>query len=172
MLVCFFIQRIGKLRFCLFKPRKFAFHSLALCMMIIGESLCSGSLIEPPCTAKFIWEEQGFFEADIQTSYNTAFAAEPDLANYFTTLSAHGWSGCAAPLMCVACEGLMPENPQGTPERFASRRIFPLPCKQSWSTWELFLHTAQCSGHSNCAGGSDEVTCETLGSACSCSWFI
>ena len=133
--------------------------------------------IEPPCTAQFIWEEQGFFGADLRTSYNTALAAEPDLANYFTTLSEKGWSGCSAPLVCVACEGLMPLNPnleldQASIECKAHERYLR-PGMTNGETFRCLATThgehgscvsaaTRCNGHSNCADGSDETGCDTF----------
>jgi len=132
--------------------------------------------IEPPCTSQFIWEEQGFFETDLRTSYNAAIAAE-GLASYSTTLSEKGWAGCSAPLVCVACEGLMPENPnldlvQASVECKAHERYLR-PGMTNGETFRCLATNdgdhgscvsaaARCNGHSNCADGSDESGCDTF----------
>jgi len=133
--------------------------------------------IEPPCTSQFIWEEQGFFGSQLQTSYNTALAAEPDLASYFTALSEKGWSGCSAPLVCVECEGMMPQNPnlelaQLSIECKAHERYLR-PGMTNGETFRCLATThgehgscvsaaTRCNGHSNCEDGSDESGCDTL----------
>jgi len=69
------------------------------------------------CDAADVAKEQGSFRrgdithglSDIQTDYLTALDADDHandpLNSHLTVLSAAGWAGCAAPLICEHCEG-------------------------------------------------------------------
>jgi len=143
-------------------------------------------VIEPPCTSQYIWEEQGFFSDVIQQAYNT-YLASNDLQDFNTALSEKGWAGCAAPLVCVPCEGLMEAIPdltysnaavqcknhedylrpgQNNGETF--KCLSPVQatpaghqCHGEWHS-ECVPAAARCNGHSECADGSDEEGCTTL----------
>ena len=67
-----------------------------------------------PCTPEHIAKEQGSFLAAIQTSHTAALDSFDDYSSdapsdHLTALSATGWAGCAAPLVCVDCAGIAPE---------------------------------------------------------------
>merc|ERR1719163_260414 len=61
-------------------------------------------LVAPPCTAQYLWDEHGAFPSAVQDSHTQAIEDE-NLGAFFTTLSASGWAGCAAPRACTSCPG-------------------------------------------------------------------
>ena len=128
-------------------------------------------VIEPPCTSQYIWEEQGFFSDVIQQAYNNVLASS-ELQGFNTALSAHGWAGCAAPLVCVPCEGLMEESPDLDYSQPAvlckHHEDYLRPGQNNGESFKCLANdecvpsTARCNGHSNCADASDEEGCTTL----------
>jgi len=127
-------------------------------------------LLSLTCSAEFIWEEQGHFTAAIQTEY-ARLLGEGELGTYFTSLSAHGWAGCAAPKVCVPCSGIAVDPPNPAYETLS------VPCQEhqeSLRPGEMSVDTfrclssecvpafARCNGVDNCGDASDEQGCDTF----------
>jgi len=122
-------------------------------------------VVEPPCTAEYIWEES-HFTAAIQTSHSGIIEAE-GLADFFTVLSAYGWAGCAAPKACIPCE--TPDlyvDPAYTGNSVCKAHQSHLhPGQMDWDTFKCLTGDecvdadGRCNGVDNCGDGSDEVGC-------------
>jgi hypothetical protein len=132
-------------------------------------------VVEPACTPAYIAWQQGSFYDVLENRFitefleaNTAYPSEP-LANYFTTLSTAGWAGCAPPLVCIDCEGIVT-----TPvlETYAAdahvchlHEQYLNPGQSNYDSFKCFDGTCtsmqgRCNGISNCADGSDEIGCD------------
>jgi len=130
---------------------------------------------EPACTPAYIAREQGSFLAAIQASY-TAMLNAPDstypndaLAEYETILSPAGWAGCAAPLVCVDCEGLQTILPVPTYEHAAHtchlHEEYLSPGQSNFDSFRCLDGTCismagRCNEVANCADASDEIGCD------------
>jgi len=133
-------------------------------------------VVEHACSAEYVWDEQGFFTSAIRATHNQALAADEGLANYFTVLSVHGWAGCAAPKVCIPCEGLDVElpSPEYT-EPAAACKPHEEYLRPGESNLDSFRCTgvtiggtpfcvpmsARCNNVENCGDGSDEWGCDT-----------
>jgi len=123
-------------------------------------------VVEPPCTAEYIWEES-HFDAAIQTSHAGTISAE-NLGDFFTVLSAYGWAGCAAPKACTPCEAPDLEvDPAYTGNSVCKVHQAHLhPGQMDWDTFkclsgdECIEATGRCNGVDNCGDGSDELGCD------------
>jgi len=122
-----------------------------------------------PCTAQYIWDEHGSFPQDIQDSFTAALAADEGLENYFTTLSQHGWAGCAAPKACIPCDMLdLVVDPNYVQNDVCKEhQAYLRPGQMDFDTFrchssdQCILSSGRCNGESNCDDGSDEVGCHT-----------
>ena len=126
------------------------------------------TIVAPPCTAQYLWDEHGEFPSGVQTSHTQAIEDE-GLGSYFATLSVKGWAGCAAPRACITCGD--PEVP--TDDSYVDNSV----CKEhqqhlhpgqlDWDSFkclsgdECIRSSGRCNGVDNCADGSDESNCET-----------
>jgi len=124
---------------------------------------------EPPCTAEYIWDEHGMFPLDIQTTHSAALAADPGLDAYFTTLSWHGWAGCAAPRACIPCEDtdIVVDPTYESHEVCKAHQKNLYPGQLDFDTFkcqsgdQCIMAGGRCNGHANCDDGSDEIGCDT-----------
>jgi len=122
-----------------------------------------------PCTAQYIWDEHGSFPVEIQTSHNSALAEDEGLASYMTTLSFHGWAGCAAPKACIPCEleELVIDPTYTSNSVCKAHQEYLRPGQLDYDTFkcksgdQCILSSGRCNGESNCDDGSDEVGCVT-----------
>ena len=150
-----------------------------------------------PCTAQYIWDEHGSLLIDgpdpmlIQNTYHLALEADQDyqdgnpdtsfsgtytftckrLSDYMTTLSIHGWAGCAAPKACIPCD--VPDlviDPAYTShdECMVHQDDSHLrPGELNRDTFKCLtgnhciLSSGRCNGEANCDDSSDEVGCDT-----------
>jgi len=132
------------------------------------------SPFEGPCTPEYIAKEQGSFLAAIQTSHTAALTSNDDypsdpLSDHLTGLSANGWAGCAAPLVCVDCAGIAPEpvdtqSTDAASECALDQTYLAVGASDS-ATFRCLDGTCisrsgRCNGHSQCADGSDEQACD------------
>merc|ERR550537_664285 len=125
-------------------------------------------VVEPPCTAQYIWDETGSFAFEIQASHSQTIQDE-GLEAYFTVLSAFGWAGCAAPKACTPCDS--PElivDPDYTEcSTCMAHQAHLHPGQQDWDTFkclngdECIRVSGRCNGQSQCSDGSDELGCDT-----------
>jgi len=124
-------------------------------------------VVEPPCTAQYIWEES-HFAAEIQTSHSGTIVAE-GLSDFFTVLSAYGWAGCAAPKACIPCEAtdLVVDPAYETNDVCKAHHSHLHPGQMDWDTFkclsgdQCIQATGRCNDVQNCDDGSDEVGCDT-----------
>jgi hypothetical protein len=124
-------------------------------------------VVEPPCTAQYIWEES-HFSAEIQTSHSGTIEAE-GLGAFFTVLSAYGWAGCAAPKACVPCEDhdLVVDPAYEASDVCMSHQSHLNPGQMDWDTFkclngeQCIQASGRCNDVQNCDDGSDEVGCDT-----------
>merc|ERR1719223_177206 len=102
-----------------------------------------------------------FLEADV------AYPSEP-LTNYFTTLSPAGWAGCALPLVCIDCPGIVAtpilESYSDSAHVCHLHEQYLSPGQSNYDSFKCLDGTCtsmqgRCNGISNCADGSDEVGC-------------
>ena len=122
-----------------------------------------------PCSAQYIWDDHGSFPQDTQTSHSAALAADEGLANYFTTLSVHGWAGCAAPRACIPCDvpDLIIDANYVSSDVCKEHQEYLRPGQMDYDSFkcqsgdQCILAVGRCNGESNCDDGSDEVGCET-----------
>jgi len=122
-----------------------------------------------PCTAQYIWDEHGSFPLDTRTSHSDALAADEGLENYMTTLSFHGWAGCAAPKACIPCEveELVIDPAYTSNDVCKAHQEYLRPGQIDFDTFkcqsgdQCILSSGRCNGQSNCDDGSDEVGCDT-----------
>jgi len=125
--------------------------------------------VEPPCTAEYIWDEHGMFPTDIQFLHTSNLTADPGLDAYFTTLSVHGWAGCAAPRACVNCENtaIIVDPAYAVHDVCKEHQRSLRPGQLDFDTFkcqtsdQCILSSGRCNGIANCDDGSDEVGCET-----------
>ena len=132
-------------------------------------------LVAPACTPAFIAQEQKAFLGDIQTSYSERLEAtdatypSDHLTNYFTPLSPAGWAGCAAPLVCVDCAGIVTTLPleSYTAEAHTCHlhEEYLNPGQSNFDTFKCLDGTCvsmagRCNSVSNCADASDEDGCD------------
>merc|ERR1719453_796627 len=125
-------------------------------------------VVEPPCTAQYIWDESGSFAFEIQASHSQTIQDE-GLESYFTVLSAFGWAGCAAPKACTPCETTdLVVDPEYTEcSTCMAHQAHLHPGQQDWDTFkcltgdECIRVSGRCNGQSQCSDGSDELGCDT-----------
>jgi hypothetical protein len=132
-------------------------------------------VVEPACTPAYIAWQQGSFYDVLENRFtaefleaNVAYPSEP-LVDYFTTLSPAGWAGCAPPLVCVDCEGIVTTPVLET--YVADAHVCHLheqylsPGQSNYDSFKCLDGTCtsmqgRCNGVSNCADGSDELGCD------------
>jgi len=125
-------------------------------------------VVEPPCTAQYIWDEHGSFPFEVQTSHSQTIADE-GLEAYFTVLSAYGWAGCAAPRACIPCESAdLIVDPAYTQNDVCKEHHEHLrPGQLDFDTFkclsgaQCIRSDGRCNDVANCDDGSDELACET-----------
>jgi hypothetical protein len=121
-----------------------------------------------PCTAQYVWDDHGSFPLALQGDHTLELSTH-DLGEFMTTLSAHGWAGCAPPKACIPCEM---EAPVIDPAYTASAACMPhqeylQPGQMDEDTFkchsgeQCILTSGRCNGESNCDDGSDELGCST-----------
>jgi hypothetical protein len=126
------------------------------------------TLVAPPCTAQYIWDEHGSFPEALQTTHTQAIQDE-ELESYFTILSAMGWAGCAAPRACIPCgtqEPLVDENYVENSvckehQQYLQPGQMDLDSFKCFSGDECIRSSGRCNSVANCADGSDEQGCQT-----------
>jgi hypothetical protein len=132
-------------------------------------------VVEPACTPAYIAWQQGSFYDVLENRFitefleaDTAYPSEP-LVNYFTTLSSAGWAGCAPPLVCVDCEGIVTAPVLETYAADAHvchlHEQYLSPGQSNYDSFKCLDGTCtsmqgRCNGISNCADGSDELGCD------------
>jgi hypothetical protein len=124
-------------------------------------------VVEPPCTAQYIWDSTGSFPFEVQSSHSQTIQDE-SLESYFTVLSAFGWAGCAAPKACIPCESqdlvVDPEYTECTTCMEHQSHLHP--GQMDWDTFkclagdECIRASGRCNGQSQCSDGSDEMGCD------------
>jgi hypothetical protein len=125
-------------------------------------------VVEPPCTAQYIYDETGSFSFEIQASHSQTIADE-GLESYFTVLSAFGWAGCAAPKACTPCSAtdliVNPEYVEHDGCDLHQAHLHPgqmdLDSFKCLSGDQCIRAEGRCNGASNCDDGSDEQGCDT-----------
>merc|ERR1719453_362536 len=125
-------------------------------------------VVEPPCTAQYIWDETCSFAFEIQASHSQTIQDE-GLEAYFTVLSAFGWAGCAAPKACTPCETteLVVDNAYTECSTCMAHQAHLHPGQQDWDTFkcltgdECIRVSGRCNGNPQCSDGSDELGCDT-----------
>jgi len=125
-------------------------------------------VVEPPCSAQYIWDEHGSFSYEIQTSHSQTISDE-GLENYFTALSAYGWAGCAAPKACIPCESTdLIVDPSYVENEVCKAHHRHLTAGQMdrdtfkcLSGDECIRASGRCNGEFNCDDESDEDGCDT-----------
>jgi hypothetical protein len=125
-------------------------------------------VVEPPCTAQYIWDESGSFAFEIQASHSQTIQGE-GLESYFTVLSAFGWAGCAAPKACTPCEStdIVVDEEYTDCATCLLHQNHLHPGQMDWDTFkclgnnECIRASGRCNGHAQCADGSDELGCDT-----------
>jgi len=113
---------------------------------------------EPKCSAQYNWDTVG---------HNTLIEANEPV---HVRLSDAGWSTCAAPKACVACEGTGSDLPDpdyvapSAPCMWHQSHLLLLENNQDTfrcgGSWCLPM-AGRCNGVSNCGDGSDEIGCDT-----------
>merc|ERR1740138_1364369 len=128
------------------------------------------TLVAPPCTAQYLWDEHGSFPADVQTTHTQTIEDE-NLGSYFTTLSVKGWAGCAAPKACIPCGA--PETPPDDSyvdnSECKEHQHHLLPGQMDLDSFKCrsgdrcIRASGRCNGVPNCGDtdNSDEEDCET-----------
>jgi hypothetical protein len=132
-------------------------------------------VVEPACTPAYIAWQQGSFYDVLENRFiaefleaDAAYPSEP-LTNYFTTLSTAGWAGCAPPLVCVDCEGIVAapvlESYSADAHVCHLHEQYLTPGQSNYDSFKCLDGTCtsmqgRCNGISNCADGSDEVGCD------------
>lgn len=120
-----------------------------------------------PCSAQYIWDDHGSFPMSTQITHTAALAADEGLANYFTTLSQHGWAGCAAPRVCISCEmpDLVIDIDYVANEVCKAQHDYLMPGQLDLDTFkcqtgnQCIMSSGRCNGEDNCDDGSDEIGC-------------
>merc|ERR1719329_1879402 len=88
---------------------------------------------------------------------------------HITTLSAHGWAGCAPPKACIPCdmEELIIDEAYTASEPCKPHQEYLQPGQMDSDTFkchsgdQCILASGRCNGASNCDDGSDELGCST-----------
>jgi len=122
-----------------------------------------------PCTAQYIWDEHGSFPANIQATHVASLDSDEGLGSYMTTLSFHGWAGCAAPKACIPCEvgDLVIDSAYTSNDVCKPHQDYLRPGQMDFDTFkcksgdQCIMSSGRCNGESNCDDGSDELGCET-----------
>merc|ERR1719446_213333 len=125
-------------------------------------------VVEPPCTAQYIYDETGSFSFEIQASHAQTIADE-GLEAYFTVLSAYGWAGCAAPKACTPCDAteliVDPDYVEHDGCDYHQAHMQPgqmdLDSFKCLSGDQCIRSEGRCNGVANCDDGSDELGCDT-----------
>merc|ERR1719456_2144805 len=125
-------------------------------------------VVEPPCTAQYIYDETGSFSFEIQASHAQAIADE-GLESYFTVLSAYGWAGCAAPKACTPCDStdLIVDPDYVEHDGCDYHQAHMQPGQMDMDTFkclsgdQCIRAEGRCNGANNCDDGSDEQGCDT-----------
>ena len=123
-------------------------------------------VVDPPCTAQYIWDEHGSFSFEIQASHSQTIADE-GLESYFTVLSAFGWAGCASPKACIPCESTdLIVDPDYVENEVCKSHHGHLNAGQmDWDTFKCLIgdecirSSGRCNGVANCDDTSDELGC-------------
>jgi len=149
---------------------------LCLSWMPIPQPPCPG----PDCPVQFevcdaahVAQEQGSFLSDIQTDYRTALNAADDLADplnsHLTVLSAAGWAGCAAPLICEQCQGSSSVSVDTSRAEVSydchlheEYLLFGANDARTFRCLDgtCLSMSGRCNGISQCGDGSDEQGCD------------
>jgi hypothetical protein len=122
-----------------------------------------------PCTAQYIWDDHGSFPLPLQTEHTEELTTN-ELGAYMTTLSAHGWAGCAAPKACIPCdmEELIIDPEYTASDACKPHQEYLQPGQMDSDTFkcqsgdQCILASGRCNGASNCNDGSDEMGCSTV----------
>jgi hypothetical protein len=132
-------------------------------------------LSDPPrsCSAADISWQQGTLYDGAQNRLTTTLESL-GLTSYHTSLSAAGWPGCAAPLVCEHCAGLVASPPLDSYTARAHVCKFHqedlAPGEEDYNTFKCLDGTCidlsgRCNGVNNCADASDERGCPLSASA-------
>merc|ERR1719444_73778 len=121
-----------------------------------------------PCTAQYIWDDHGSFPLPLQTEHTQELTTH-ELGAYMTTLSAHGWAGCAPPKACIPCdmEELIIDEAYTASDACKPHQEYLQPGQMDSDTFkchsgdQCILASGRCNGASNCDDGSDELGCST-----------
>lgn len=126
-------------------------------------------VIKPPCSPEYMVSAQWSFSAEMQTEYTASLESE-HLMDYFTTLSAAGWPGCAAPHVCVDCEGMQVTHPDENRNESSHvcdiHETYLLPGQSDMDTFRCLdggclSMAGRCNGVTQCNDGSDENGCNS-----------
>jgi hypothetical protein len=126
------------------------------------------TLVAPPCTQQYLWDEHGSFPQSVSDVHNSIIDSE-GLGSYFTTLSDQGWAGCAAPRACISCTAVNPVIDENYVEnnQCKEHQHYLRPGQQDLDSFkcisgdECIRSAGRCNGVANCADESDERGCET-----------
>jgi len=138
------------------------------------DNSCLPKPLPCPCTPDYIAKEQASFLSHIGDQYTTVLTSESDyptdpLSNHLTALSDAGWAGCAAPLVCVDCEGLsttlVDHQSSVASQVCLVHQDHLAPGDSDSETFKCLDGTClsmsgRCNGHAQCGDESDEAGCD------------